>query len=295
MRPRSGLGRGLSALIPEELLVPDDPPVQPGERLVQLPLDAIDPNPEQPRTTFDPEALAALAHSIRLHGVLSPVVVRPAGEDGRYVLVAGERRLRAAGQAGLTEIPARVLPASEEVAQDLEIALVENLQREDLNPIEAARGYQRLVEKYGYTQEQVARRVGKDRATVANALRLLKLPDHVLDLVRAGRLSAGHARALVPVTDPQVLREIVSQVLARDLSVRATERLVRSRVQVGRQVRQRERRKNLLEVASRALSRHLSTQVEVVAKARGKGGRIVISYYDDEDLDRLLRRLKGDG
>jgi ParB family chromosome partitioning protein len=175
----------------------------------------------------------------------------------------------------------------------LEIALVENLQREDLNPVEAAKGYQRLVKVHGYTQARVAERVGKERATVANAMRLLKLPEKVLHLVEDGRLSAGHARALVPVEDPDRLRHIVALVLARNLSVRATERLVSETGRVPRVVRPGKQQEKVLEYAARLLTRSLGTQVAIREKGKG-GGRIVIDYGDSEELERLIHHLRGD-
>lgn len=290
---RGGLGRGLAALIPDTVLeatasLPRD---EPGGSVRKVPLTEIRPNPEQPRRIFDRQALEELANSIRTHGILSPLVVRP-GRDG-YVLIAGERRLRASGLAGLEEVPVLVRTDADDAEVQLELALVENLQREDLDPVETARGYARLQQDFGYTQEEIASKVGKDRTTVANALRLLKLPEKVLDLVQQGRLTAGHARALVPVQDPAVMREILSQILARDLSVRATERLVRSRSKVRRAVRKTVELDRAIRTVSNMLSRRLSTAVEVKPKARGKGGRIVIDYYTNEDLERIMQVIKG--
>jgi ParB family chromosome partitioning protein len=257
-----------------------------------VPIAEVHPNPEQPRTAFEPKALAQLANSIAAHGVLSPLVVRAAGTAG-YILIAGERRLRAAGMAGLKEVPVLVHEGAEEAAVQLEIALVENLQREDLNPVEAAKGYQRLAKTYGYTQAKVAERVGKDRATVANAMRLLKLPEKILNLVEDGRLSAGHARALVPVEDPGRLRHIVALILARSLSVRATERLVSETGRVPRVTRPAKQEEKVLEYAARLLTRSLGTQVAIRNKGKG-GGRIVIDYGDNEELERLIHHLRGD-
>jgi len=257
-----------------------------------VPITEVHPNPEQPRTAFDPDALAQLSISISAHGVLSPLVVRAAGAGG-YILIAGERRLRAAGMAGLKEVPVLVHEGAEEAVVQLEIALVENLQREDLNPVEAAKGYQRLAKTYGYTQAKVAERVGKDRATVANAIRLLKLPEKILALVEDGRLSAGHARALVPVEDPERLRHIVSLILARNLSVRATERLVGETGRVPKVVRPEKKQEKVLEYAARLLTRSLGTQVAIRNKGKG-GGRIVIDYGDNEELERLIHHLRGD-
>ena len=292
--PKSGkrkpLGRGLAALIPDDLVAEVAAPRGGGVRTV--PIAEVHPNPEQPRTAFDAAALAQLAGSISAHGVLSPLVVRAAGKDG-YILIAGERRLRAAGMAGLKEVPVLVHEGADDAAVQLEIALVENLQREDLNAVEAAKGYQRLAKTYGYTQAKVAERVGKDRATVANAIRLLKLPEKVLGLVADGRLSAGHARALVPVEDPERLRRIVALILARNLSVRATERLVSETGRVPKVVRSEKPQEKVLEYAERLLTRSLGTQVAIRNKGKG-GGRIVIDYGDNEELERLIHHLRGD-
>lgn len=287
---RKPLGRGLAALIPDDLVA--EVAVPRGGGLRTVPITEVHPNPEQPRTAFDPDALAQLSSSISAHGVLSPLVVRAAGAGG-YILIAGERRLRAAGMAGLKEVPVLVHEGAEEAVVQLEIALVENLQREDLNPVEAAKGYQRLAKTYGYTQAKVAERVGKDRATVANAIRLLKLPEKILALVEDGRLSAGHARALVPVEDPERLRHIVSLILARNLSVRATERLVGETGRVPKVVRPEKKQEKVLEYAARLLTRSLGTQVAIRNKGKG-GGRIVIDYGDNEELERLIHHLRGD-
>ena len=193
---KKGLGRGLAALIPDSAL-DGDALQSSGSQHRIVPLDEIKPNPEQPRTVFATEALGSLASSIKIHGVLQPLVVRRV--DGRYVLIAGERRLRAAALAGLSEVPVLVREANDG-SEQLELALVENLQRTDLDPVESALGFQRLMRDYAYTQEDVARKVGKDRSTVANGIRLLKLPDFALAALREGKISAGHARALLPVS-----------------------------------------------------------------------------------------------
>ena len=288
---RKPLGRGLAALIPDDLVADESAPRQNGVR--RVPIGEIHPNPEQPRREFEPKALADLAGSIEAHGILSPLVVRAKGRGAGYVLIAGERRLRAAGMAGLKEVPVVVHEGAENPAVQLELALVENLQREDLNPVELAEGYQRLVKEYGHTQAQVSKRVGKDRATVANAIRLLKLPTKVLDLVREGRISAGHGRALVPVEDPERLRRIVAQVLSGNLSVRATERLVAEQnAKSGRQKAEPKQEK-VLEYAAGLLTRALGTQVNIRGQAKG-AGRIVIDYHNAEELERLIHALRGD-
>lgn len=288
-RTSRGLGRGLASLIPDSAL---DVDVLPPERnaLRVVPIDEIRPNPEQPRQVFEREHIESLAASIKVHGVLSPLVVRR--HEGRYILIAGERRLRAAGLAGLEEVPVVVRDAADP-SQQLEVALVENLQRQDLDPIESARGFQRLIDEYGYTQEQVANAVSKDRSTVANLIRLLRLPDFVLDTLREGRISAGHARALLPLTDEDELRRVLSKVLAQSLSVRATERLVAELVKVPTVVKTHDRRKRerTMEYAEKLLTDALRTSVAIKAKTKG-GGRILIDYADAEDLERLISLLR---
>lgn len=283
-----GLGRGLAALIPDSALEMDALPAE-REALRVVPIDEIRPNPEQPREVFAKAELDDLAASIKAHGILSPLVVRK--EEGRYVVIAGERRLRAAALAGLTQVPVLVREAADRSTQ-LELALVENLQRADLDPIEAARGFQRLVDEYGYTQDQVAGAVGKDRSTVANAVRLLKLPEFVLGALREGRVSAGHARAMLPLTDENELRRVLSRVLAQSLNVRQTERLVASLVRnpappVATQVK----RERTLQYAVKLLEEALHTSVAIRPKPKG-GGRIVVDYSDAEDLERLIGLLR---
>lgn len=283
------LGRGLASLIPDSALdVGDDQ--TPRAKLRMVPLDEIQPNPEQPRVEFDAEQIEALADSIRAHGVLAPLVVRRS--DGQYVLIAGERRLRASGLAGLTEVPV-ILRDVEEPQVQLELALVENLQRVDLDPIEGARGFQRLIEQFGYSQDEVARRVGKKRSTVANALRLLRLPDFVLQALRQRHIRAGHARALVAVEDVDELRRVLARVVAQKLNVRQTEQLVARLTQTPRVVRQtdRARRERAFEYATKLLCESLHTSVAIRPLKKG-GGRILIDYSDAEDLERLIQQLR---
>jgi ParB family chromosome partitioning protein len=259
----SGLGKGLEALLPKS-----------SGSAVRLPLTAIRPNPQQPRRRFSEESLAELAASIREKGLLQPLVVRPKG-DG-YELVAGERRYRAAILAGLTEVPALVRDLTDQEA--LELALVENLQREDLTPLEEARGYQALL-GMGLTQEEVAKRVGKARSTVANALRLLQLPEEVLAALEDGRITAGHARALL-MLEPEDRLWGLKEILAKGLSVRQAEAL-RDRLS-------RERKAPEPSPLALELSRHLGLPVRVVG---GKRGRVVIHYRSPEELAALLERL----
>lgn len=285
---RRGLGRGLASLIPDDTFDGPEGSAPSGFRMV--PVEEIRPNPEQPRTSFDEEELAGLTRSIRESGILTPLVVRK--HEGRYYLIAGERRLRAATRAGLSEVPV-VLRQAEGRAEQLELALVENLQRSDLDPVEAAAGYARLVDEFGLTQAEVAERVGKNRSTISNAIRLLELPGFALEALREGRISAGHARALIPVPDPVDLRDLLARVEDRGLSVRATERLVREflRGDLARRERERRERERSVAHANRLLTRALSTQVTVKPRKDG-GGRIVIDYGDPEQLEALIEQLR---
>jgi ParB family chromosome partitioning protein len=282
----------LAALIPDDVMEAK-PLTGSKNKVLEVPLAEIQPNPEQPRTHFDPQALSDLCSSIKVHGIIQPILVRSKAGGG-YVLIAGERRLRAAGLAGLETVPAVLRQDAGEGDVQLELALVENLQRQDLDAVEAARGYRRLQQDYGYTQEQVANKVGKERATVANALRLLRLPDSVLVLLREGRITAGHAKALLAVEDSQVLKAIVAQILSRDLSVRATEALVRSHSRAKGKTKSPSAKKadKALRYVSDLLARSLSTAVDIKPKARGGGGTIVIDYSSPDELERLIAALR---
>lgn len=286
---KRGLGRGLASLIPDSSFEDDDKEVTRAQ-LRHVPLDQIRPNPEQPREVFDAEALDALASSIRAHGVLTPLVVR--ADDGKYTLIAGERRFRAAGLAGLHEVPC-VVRQADRARDQLVLALVENLQRADLDPIEAARGYQRLSEEFGLTQEAIASGVGRNRATIANAMRLLALPDAVLEVVREGRLSAGHARAVLPLLeDDAALRRTWRNAEAQSWSVRETERQV---ARIVSDARPRKAKKaaddKRLSYATGLLRDALQTSVAIKPRKDGSG-RIVLDYADGEDLERLIGQLR---
>jgi ParB family chromosome partitioning protein len=275
---RLALGRGLSALIPE-----GTPPADGREAAIEIDLDLLRPNPFQPRLHVDVEALSELSESVRAHGVLQPILVRRAGD--MYEIVAGERRWRAAQQAGLLKVPVVVRDVPDD--RLLETALIENLQREDLNPIDEALAYQRLLDEFHLTQEAIAAAVGKDRSSVANHLRLLRLPDDVRREVSAGNLSMGHARALVAVEDDGLLRRAAAEVVTRKLSVRETEALVKKLTAPpaappsGRDVHTRQ--------AEDALKFSLGTRVRIVRK--GKGGRIEIDFVSEEELQRLYEQL----
>ena len=297
-RPRmGGLGRGLGALLgSSEDVAEAAPGAFPRDQLLRLKVDQLRPNPEQPREVFDESALEGLSQSLRQHGVLLPLVARR-DEEGGYVLIAGERRWRAARQAGMTEVPVVVKAQMPTDVEQLELALIENLQREDLDALECAAGYQRLVQRHSYTQEQVAERVGKDRATVANALRLLKLPDNGRDALRRGRISAGHARALVAVEDPVRFTEALATVIAKDLSVRATEALVRPLVDAARPRKAPRKAGPTSAVrawtrAGEQIVRSIGSPVQLTPRADGSG-QIVIRWQDRDDFERLLAILRG--
>jgi ParB-like partition proteins len=269
----------LSALLPERT-------PQAGETLLELDIERIIPNLDQPRTAFPEEKLEELAQSIREHGILQPIVVRRHGE--MFQIVAGERRWRAAQRAGLHRIPVVIREVPDE--QLLELALVENLQREDLTPIEEAQAYRRLMDELGLTQEQIAVRLGKDRTTVANAIRLLRLPSDIQKLVEDQLLSPGHARALLALDREELQRRVAQSVIERGLSVRETERLVRRTLRgepvlVGNTSSADPN----VKFAESKLSKLLGTKVRIVG--RGGGGYIEIAYYNAEDLDRLYNQL----
>lgn len=286
-RSRGRLGRGLSALIPDDILDTNESRPKDDSALKQIRIDQIRPNPEQPRLSFQGGALEELATSIREHGVLTPLLVRRVGPTS-YILIAGERRLRAAGLAGLDQVPVWVRD-DVSTREQLELALVENLQREDLDPIETATAYRRMLEEFNMTQAEVARRVGKDRATVANSVRLLKLPEFVLTEVRSNKISAGHAKALLRVSDTASLRKALREVIIKDLSVRATERMV-SRMEDPSPRKKASPSAAYQEVSDR-IERSLGSKVRIEPRARGKRGKIVIEYFTPEELERLIEHL----
>ena len=287
MGRRSGLGKGLSALIP------DAPPTPPAEvsALQELPVAAIRPNAYQPRTEFEDDALASLTASILELGVLQPILVRPVGD--RFELIAGERRWRAAQEAGLTTIPALVREVTDTAS--LEQALVENLQRQDLTAMEEAAAYAQLAEEFALSQDDIARRVGKSRSAVANTLRLLQLPPSVARLVNERALSAGHARTLLGLDDAAAIEALAQRVVADGLSVRATEDAVKKLQAAGDapdpapEAPGETRSASLLELED-LLSDHLDTRVHVQMAGSGRG-RIVVDFSGLEDLERVYRVL----
>jgi ParB family chromosome partitioning protein len=277
---RKALGRGLGALLSS------DQTVDLGSEPTEVDIDAIAPGPMQPRTHFDEGSLEGLADSIRTHGVVQPLLVRRQGE--RYELIAGERRWRAARLAGLAKVPIVVKDVPDRDL--LEIALIENIQRENLNPIEEAQAYQRLIENVGLTQEALAARVGRDRSYITNYLRLLRLPDDLQKLVVEGRLSTGHARTILGLGHADLQRKIARQVIDGALSVRATEHLVRKAVE-GTPTKTASVVDPNIRAAETKLRRALGTQVRIV-QLRGEGpGKVEISFYSNQDLDRIYNLL----
>jgi ParB family chromosome partitioning protein len=292
MAKRGGLGRGLSALIPG---APEAGEAATG--LLEVPLNAVGPNPKQPRTRFDDETIQSLAASIREVGILQPVVVRRAG-DGRYELIAGERRLRAARVAGLATIPV-VLRDSED-ADVLREALIENIHREDLNPIEQAEAFRQLLEELGLKQEELADRVGVSRSHIANTIRLLGLPLEVQQLLADDRITAGHARTLLSLGDAEAMKSLALRIAAEDLSVRHTEEVVRRFIEAPKEKAAEKLAKppqgtgdvGLAEVEE-ILSEQLATRVSIQMGA--KRGKVVIEFGSADDLERIVSEIVGSG
>ncbi|HZH75090.1 MAG TPA: ParB/RepB/Spo0J family partition protein [Archangium sp.] len=298
-KQKRALGRGLSALIPQAapppaaaavVVAPPEPAPPPKNGVMKLPIEAIHRDTLQPRRHFDAEKLRELTESIKAQGILQPVLVRKDGEG--FKLIAGERRWRASQLAGLHEIPAIIRDVTE--VEAFELALVENLQRSDLNAMEEADGYHRLVEEFGLTQEQVAQRVGKERSTVANALRLLGLPEDVKRMVAEGALSAGHARALLGVPRLPEMTELAAQVAARKLSVRDTEKLVQQAKAAKAGTKEASAPKKAspqVKALTEEMQRLLGTKVRLVEKGSGKG-TIEVDFFSYDDLDRILKVLR---
>ena len=282
----TGLGRGLNALL-------GSPEIQDqGDGAVSLPISQVEPGLNQPRKRFDPETLAELADSIRIHGIIQPLTVRRLS-TGYYQIIAGERRWRAAKDAGLREVPVVIIEADDKKV--MEIGLIENLQREDLNPVEEAQGYQTLMEEYGLTQEQVAQQMGKSRPAITNTLRLLALPEDLLELVAQDQLSAGHARALLAAPTPALQRAAAKRVIAERLSVRQTEALIKT---LQKEPKKTQRAADdpialYLGEVEKTLSGQLGRKVTITAK--GDKGRIQLEYYNSQDLGSLLTWLQAHG
>lgn len=280
---RTGLGRGLDALIPQGA---------PVSGLKRVNIDAISPNPHQPRTVFDPEALQELANSIREMGLIQPLIVQEvpgSGDRGspRYQLITGERRWRAARMAGLQHVEVIVKDASPQ--EMLELALVENIQRADLNPLEEAEAYRQLAEDFGMTQERIAERVGRSRVSVTNSLRLLKLPDEIKDALLGARITEGHARALLMLDDAEAQVDVLQTIIKKRLSVRQAEELARRRNRaMGDTTRTRARSPETVAL-EQEFREALGTRVDLVRTS--KGGRLIVHFYSEEDLEALYERF----
>lgn len=276
-----GLGKGLNAIFIE-----NDSETEGGT--VTLKISEIEPNRTQPRKEFDEQALSELAESISQHGLLQPLLVRPLTLGG-YQIVAGERRYRASRMAGLTEVPVIIKELTD--TETMEIALIENLQREDLSPVEEALGYKALIDEHGFSQEEVAKSVGKSRPAVANALRLLKLPDNIMEYLKDGKISAGHARALLTLGNEELMTELADEIVAKDLSVRQVEKICKKKPTVQKEEKP-EKKPSFYSMVELALSESLGRKISV-SKSKGKqGGVLQIEFYSDEELTELSNKLK---
>jgi ParB family chromosome partitioning protein len=278
---KKALGKGLEALLPT---VQFKAPTLPTTDVQEILLTQIIPNRYQPRTTFSEDEISELSESIKKNGLIQPVMVRRKG-DGIYELIAGERRLRASKLAGLATIKALVRNSSDE--QAMELALVENLQRQDLNPMEAARAYHRLITEFGLTQEQVAQRIGKDRSSIANIARLTNLPNDIQVLIESGQLTTGHAKVILGLTTPAAQQTLAKQIIDGQLSVRQTERLTSQEKKPRRTVKRHQFPSDLEE----RLQKRFGTKVAI--EKNRKGGKIVLHFFGPEELDRLLEMLLG--
>ncbi len=276
---KGGLGRGLDALLVDNSIENIS-----SSSAVKLKLNEIEPNKNQPRKNFDDEALSELADSIQKHGVIQPLLVRPL-PSGAYQLVAGERRWRASRLAGLSEVPVVIRELSDDDAAAL--ALIENLQREDLDPIEEAEGYKYLMDKFALTQEEAAARVGKSRSAVANLMRLLALPKDVLALVSSKKLSAGHARALLPLEDASLIKQFADEIIVKGLSVRQTEKAVKDFLKPKKEGKPAPEKDKYFTEVELSLCETLGRKVSL--KQSGKGGSITIEFFDKADLEKLAK------
>ncbi len=284
MSKKRGLGRGLEALIPSDITTPLDE----SSSVRVVPVQAISPNPHQPRSVMDEAKLAELAASIREHGLIQPLIVTR--QDDKYILIAGERRWRAAQRAGLVELPVIVKEATPQAM--LELAIIENIQRADLNPLEEAYAYQQLMEEFGLTQEEVAQRVGKGRSTVANLVRLTNLPPEIQQAVADGRISGAHARTLLSLPTPEAQINAMNVVIKRRLNVRETEVLVK-KLLLDKPPAPQTRRRLSPEMADlqTQFRERLGTKVNIELSDSGEGGKVVIHYYSDEDLQAIYEAI----
>lgn len=280
---RGGLGRGLDAIFM-------DNESEDRNNTVKLKLSDIEPNRNQPRKEFNEEALAELADSISQHGVLQPLLVRPL-PDGGYQIVAGERRWRACRMAGISEVPVVIRELTE--SQVMELALIENLQREDLSIIEEAGGYKLLMETYNFTQDEISKSVGKSRPSITNALRILNLPPSILSLLKEGKITAGHARALLSFSNKEDMQKVAKQIVKNGLSVREIENIAKKSNKTKRKKRGLERRSSFFDEVELALKEHLGRKIEVINTVKERGS-IIIEFYNKEDLTQIAKRLAGE-
>ena len=278
-----GLGRGLDAILTDNM---EETKESGGVTVVRL--TEVEPNPEQPRKNFDTEPLEALAESISQHGIIQPIVVRP--KDGMYMIVTGERRWRAARMAGLSEVPVIVIEADDRKAAEL--ALVENIQRKDLNPVEEARAYADLIDEYSYTQEEIAKKVGRSRSSIANSLRLLDLPEAVLEKLAEGALSEGHAKVLLSIKDKDTLEKAAETVIAKELSVRETEKLVKALLEAPKPEVRVVYDVDHTKILEQKVQSIIGHTVKIVQN--GKKSSINIGFSDNDDLEKILILLCGD-
>ena len=278
---KGGLGKGLGELFTDNSTEENSS--------VMLKLNEIEPNKDQARKDFNDESLSELAESIKKHGVLQPLLVRPL-TGGGYQLIAGERRWRASRLAGLTEVPVIIKNLTDE--DTAVISLIENLQREDLNPVEEAYGYEELINSFGLTQEEVAERVGKSRPAVANSLRILKLPKPVIELVRRGALSAGHAKALAGIEDEKTLVSAAKMIVEKDLSVRETEKLVKTLTKNKKDTVTRVKRLSYFDEVELALTDSLGRKARVITSGKKESGTLEIAFYSKDDLARIAKALE---
>lgn len=281
MAKKGGLGKGLGTIFVEN-------ESENQNSTVTLKISEIEPNKDQPRTEFDDKALSELAESIALHGVLQPLLVRPLMYGG-YQIVAGERRYRASRMAGLTEVPVVIRELDDK--ETMELALIENLQRENLTPIEEGKGYKTLMDTYGFTQEEVASSVGKSRSAIANSLRLLNLPAEVVDMITEGLISAGHGRALLSLDDSELIIDIAREIIEKDISVRQVEKLVKKLKSEKEKVPvKKDDKSNFFKEVELALNENLGRKISVSQK--GEGGVMTIEFYSQEDLIDLANKLE---
>ena len=287
MQKKKALGRGLDAILVDTYTIDTN---ENNTGITTVRISEVEPNRDQPRKAFDPSELEALAESINLYGMIQPITVRSV--DGMYQIVTGERRWRAARMAGLSEVPVIVITADDKKAAEL--ALVENIQRSDLNPIEEAMGFAALIEEYGLTQEETAKRIGKSRSAVTNALRLLNLPESVRKMIENGEISSGHAKVLLGLSRPENMEKIALQIVSRDLSVRETEKLVKAMEEA--ENKQEEEKVSHDVDHTRALELLVQKTLGRTIKINEKGNKssITIGYSDNEDLEKLLTMLCGE-